>query len=65
MHKSKHISKSITHISDANAYGKGHLPLILDLLKVIGLLVLSPEAHQLGLIIVKTQLATDHSRKVL
>ena len=32
---------------------KGHLPLILGLLKVIGLLVLSLEAHQLGLAIVK------------
>ena len=44
---------------------KGHLPLILGLLKVVGLLVLSPEAHQLGLVIVKTQLSTGHSRKVL
>ena len=31
---------------------KGHLPDILSLLKVVGLLVLSPEAHQLVLAIV-------------
>ena len=44
---------------------KGHLPLILDLLKVVGLLVLSLEAHQLVLAIVIVQGSTGHSRKVL
>jgi hypothetical protein len=44
---------------------KSHLPLILGLLKVTDLLVLLPEAHQLGLAIVKIQLSTGHSRKVL
>ena len=44
---------------------KGHLPLILGLLKVIGLLILLLEAHQLCLAIAKIQLSIGHSRKVL
>jgi hypothetical protein len=44
---------------------KSHLPLILGLLKVIYLLVLSPKAHQLILVIVKMELPTGHSRKIL
>ena len=44
---------------------KGHLPRILGLLKVVGLLVLSLKAHQLDLVIVKIQLSTGHSRKAL